>query len=557
MSMTFALVTALQVPLPAAIPFALGVGPSDLKSGPGVVVVAAAAAALVGLPDPGAAAVSARRLVRRRSSRPVRAADLRRRISPGDGIGCPQRRLRQPVFSQLKNSSHDQAIAAERAGYVNCEATISTKGGVPVGSRKSTATVRSLQLRAGARTQGKSEPESCTSTSAARRRAWRLPGRPRADRSCGPRAVPAGRGPGQAGQEGNRRGRQPGQACQQHAAAKNLLFAQSSLPPATQALNADVRLQKAQTASFTRENASSAGLLFRLQALGKATARDATLNGARLLLLLFFIVIECLPIGVKVLLLLGPENAYERAFAKDERGKLRAAEHESRQQEHARILEADIARDEEARLLQERETRMDTVVRAAIDAEEEAALAAIREWKLGQLAAIADASYLQRQAAPSPGQNGTTLAGRPGPLVSPPMPDPGPGPDRAVPADPVTTAAMPGYDPVISGGALPGEDVAGNGAPPGSTIFPAASPPRQPLDTAPAGDQQPAGWFRVPLSDNAGPPWDFRGAEDTATRGENRPYGIGTVPGSAGTAGDAGPRGAGRPEAPPDSGQPE
>jgi Domain of unknown function (DUF4407) len=64
--------------------------------------------------------------------------------------------------------------------------------------------------------------------------------------------------------------------------------------------------------SFDAENKVTHGLLIRLRALDELSGTNVTLNGARLLLFLLFLVIECLPITVK--LLQRPGN-YERLAA--------------------------------------------------------------------------------------------------------------------------------------------------------------------------------------------------------------------------------------------------
>ena len=53
--------------------------------------------------------------------------------------------------------------------------------------------------------------------------------------------------------------------------------------------------------SFDSQNVSTNGLLIRLQALTQLSGSSFTLNAARLLLFLLFLVIECLPVSVKLL----------------------------------------------------------------------------------------------------------------------------------------------------------------------------------------------------------------------------------------------------------------
>jgi hypothetical protein len=77
--------------------------------------------------------------------------------------------------------------------------------------------------------------------------------------------------------------------------------AQADLPAARQRLAAVERRQDVLQRSFDEENRGSDGLLIRLQALNEASGNDLTLNGARLLLFLLFLVIECLPVAVKLM----------------------------------------------------------------------------------------------------------------------------------------------------------------------------------------------------------------------------------------------------------------
>ncbi len=110
------------------------------------------------------------------------------------------------------------------------------------------------------------------------------------------------------------------------AAASNLRLAKQDLAPATTALDDYQRQQAQLVESFSSTNVSNAGLLLRLQALDAYAAGSSTLEAARWLLFLFFTAIECLPILVKVLLNLGPENTYEKALARADQISLRLAE---------------------------------------------------------------------------------------------------------------------------------------------------------------------------------------------------------------------------------------
>lgn len=77
--------------------------------------------------------------------------------------------------------------------------------------------------------------------------------------------------------------------------------AQSQLPQAKQQLTvAQARLDSLRQ-SFDVTNEHTNGLLIRLQALSNLTSSNLTLGGARFLLFLLFLVIECLPVTVKLM----------------------------------------------------------------------------------------------------------------------------------------------------------------------------------------------------------------------------------------------------------------
>jgi hypothetical protein len=83
--------------------------------------------------------------------------------------------------------------------------------------------------------------------------------------------------------------------------ATRLQQAEGALPNAkAQLANAQAQ-ETALRNSFENNNLATNGLLIRLQALNELSAGDFTLNSTRFLLFLFFLVIECLPITVKLL----------------------------------------------------------------------------------------------------------------------------------------------------------------------------------------------------------------------------------------------------------------
>jgi hypothetical protein len=77
--------------------------------------------------------------------------------------------------------------------------------------------------------------------------------------------------------------------------------ASSALPAAEQQLNAAVARQNVLQANFDAQNEATNGLLIRLEALGQLASDNFTVSAARFLLFLLFLVIECLPVTVKLM----------------------------------------------------------------------------------------------------------------------------------------------------------------------------------------------------------------------------------------------------------------
>jgi hypothetical protein len=92
-------------------------------------------------------------------------------------------------------------------------------------------------------------------------------------------------------------------------ASTRLQQAKNALPQAQAQLTAAQAQQKALLDNFEATNTAANGLLIRLEALNQLSGSNFTLNSARLLLFLLFLVIECLPVTVK---LLQPQGNYEK-----------------------------------------------------------------------------------------------------------------------------------------------------------------------------------------------------------------------------------------------------
>jgi Domain of unknown function (DUF4407) len=101
--------------------------------------------------------------------------------------------------------------------------------------------------------------------------------------------------------------------------------AQSRLPGAKAALASAQQAQAAETAKFTAQNDNDSGLLIRMQALDALTSGNLTLEAARWLLFALFVVIDVMPVMIKVMLNMGPESNYDRMLAAEEKKQLRVA----------------------------------------------------------------------------------------------------------------------------------------------------------------------------------------------------------------------------------------
>jgi hypothetical protein len=109
--------------------------------------------------------------------------------------------------------------------------------------------------------------------------------------------------------------------------ASRLQQAKSALPAAQAQLAAAQAEESSLLNNFQATNSATNGLLIRLKALDQLSADDSTLQLARLLLFLLFLVIEVLPVTVK--LLQQPGN-YEQILRKEIANELRQAQWEMR-----------------------------------------------------------------------------------------------------------------------------------------------------------------------------------------------------------------------------------
>ncbi|MFB9676150.1 DUF4407 domain-containing protein [Streptosporangium vulgare] len=98
-------------------------------------------------------------------------------------------------------------------------------------------------------------------------------------------------------------------ATDENSKKERLAQATQALPKTQELLDAAVQRQRDLQDAFDTENRTTNGLLIRLQALNEVSGEDVTLRTTHLLLFLVFLLIECLPVTVK--LMQKPGN-YER-----------------------------------------------------------------------------------------------------------------------------------------------------------------------------------------------------------------------------------------------------
>ncbi|GGV00472.1 hypothetical protein GCM10010182_17160 [Actinomadura cremea] len=111
------------------------------------------------------------------------------------------------------------------------------------------------------------------------------------------------------------------------AKSTRLQQATAELPKVQEQLQDARERQQTLQSQFDSENAETNGLLIRLEALGEVSQNDSTLAGARILLFLFFLLIECLPVSVK--LMMKPGN-YDRILGLEIKREMREARAEAR-----------------------------------------------------------------------------------------------------------------------------------------------------------------------------------------------------------------------------------
>jgi hypothetical protein len=166
--------------------------------------------------------------------------------------------------------------------------------------------------------------------------------------------------------------------------------AQSQLAAAKLALSSAQQQLTMQTNDVTSGIKQDSGLLTQLKALGNATAGDSTLARARFLLFLVFLVIDIMPVFVKLLLNLAPESTYDEILAAEEKRQKMSAEHTRavRLAAERKSAQAEIsgARDRLAALSTELPGMRDDIMAARMRVEREW----LQRWEADQMRRVAN-----------------------------------------------------------------------------------------------------------------------------------------------------------------------
>jgi Domain of unknown function (DUF4407) len=194
--------------------------------------------------------------------------------------------------------------------------------------------------------------------------------------------------------------------------AQGVAQAVKALPAAQNALQDDRRAQAQQTAVFEKQNTADTGLLISLQALDMVTDQNSALNLARWLLFLLFTTIECLPILVKILLNLGPENTYEKLLALEEKRTLRVGTERTTAHQHMEVIDTMSKLEARQRLIAERNAAMPELIQKRIAAEKRVELAAVQDWEARAMRRVNLGQWRSAWNRPEPGPDPSSSPGQ-------------------------------------------------------------------------------------------------------------------------------------------------
>ncbi len=175
--------------------------------------------------------------------------------------------------------------------------------------------------------------------------------------------------------------------------ARKKAQATAELPAARLALNTDLSQQQQDINTFDIANKNDTGLLIRLKALDAVTKGNSTLNWARWLLFALFVVIDCMPVMIKVMLNLGPENNYDRMLAGEEKKQLRVASSNRAVRQANEITETITAIDEGRSRIAGWNTELPDVRDDIIETRRRVERERLRSWEMEQLRQIKAGQY--------------------------------------------------------------------------------------------------------------------------------------------------------------------
>ncbi len=173
----------------------------------------------------------------------------------------------------------------------------------------------------------------------------------------------------------------------------NKAEAAAQLPAAKLALQTDIGREQQDINDFNTANQNDTGLLIRLKALDAVTKGNSTLTWARWLLFAMFVVIDCMPVMIKVMLNLGPENNYDRMLAGEERKQLRVASSNRAVRQANEITETITAVDEGRSRIAGWNTELPDVRDDIIETRRRVERERLRSWEMEQLRQIKAGQY--------------------------------------------------------------------------------------------------------------------------------------------------------------------
>lgn len=174
-------------------------------------------------------------------------------------------------------------------------------------------------------------------------------------------------------------------------------IAQAQLPVAKAQLSADETRQSRFLTQLSQASTVNNGILIRLQALDELASKNSTVWWAKLILFLFFTVIECLPIFVKVLTNLGPASPYDKMLAQEEELQASIAAHKRAFRKKKGFLEGEALSRDADRLLDALNVATPAIDREAVTVANRVARARLRDWEMREMQDMAN-----RRARPRP-----------------------------------------------------------------------------------------------------------------------------------------------------------